>query len=220
MNYITPEMFVWIDENLSLLKPHLDKQEYQYLLEDIQENGIYVPITICKSNNSELNGVILDGEARYKIGKQLDIPIPYVYREFESIPEAKIWMIRHQLGRRNLKPVQRATLGVECKHAYEEIASERRGISVKEAAKTIDKVNFMSILNKYVDKDGAAHPKKTTKKEVAKLDETNKKASEARKKAWMVKYPEFNVSILVQKLGYEPWEYPTKWAADPRSRGN
>ena len=204
-------MIIRIDEGLSALMPPMNKSEYQFLLESIQEDGIYVPIVIWKSSNPENNGIIVDGETRYKIGKQLNIPIPYVYKEFDSIHVAKIWMIRNQMGRRILPTKERANLAVELKCAYEIISRERMKAGVE-----ID----MNTRNKYMDNDGVNKPKPVTKKSIKKLDEINKKASEERKNAWMAKYPEFNVSVLVQKLGYEPWEYPTKWAADPRSKGH
>jgi hypothetical protein len=59
--------------------------------------------------------IILDGHTRYTICQAHDIPFsiaeaPSWVRTFE---EAKVWMIRNQLARRNLEPYQRAELALK-----------------------------------------------------------------------------------------------------------
>ena len=52
----------------------------------------------------------MDGHNRYRICHEYSIPFAVEEKSFESRESAKIWLIRNQLGRRNLPDFQKCEL--------------------------------------------------------------------------------------------------------------
>jgi ParB-like chromosome segregation protein Spo0J len=74
-----------IDSEYSNLVNPLTNLEYDSLKNSIKEDGLHYPIVI----NSK--GEVLDGHHRYKICKDLDIPIKYEIKYFnDSIEEKRL----------------------------------------------------------------------------------------------------------------------------------
>jgi len=84
---ITPELHALI--------PALSEDELNTLEASILSDGIRDPIILW-------DNTIVDGHNRYEIAKRHGIDCPSVSRDFQSIDDAKIWMINNQNGRRNL----------------------------------------------------------------------------------------------------------------------
>ena len=84
---ITPELHALI--------PALSEDELNTLEASILSDGIRDPIILW-------DNTIVDGHNRYEIAKRHGIDCPSVSRDFQSIDDAKIWMIDNQKGRRNL----------------------------------------------------------------------------------------------------------------------
>lgn len=74
---------------------------YDELKKMILAEGIRDPIVVWKEQNT-----ILDGHNRKKIATELNIPCPRTDMSFKDETEAKAWIIRNQLGRRNLTPAR------------------------------------------------------------------------------------------------------------------
>lgn len=72
-------------------------QERQLLEEDIEKNGILEPIRHWK-------GTIVDGMNRYEIAEAKGLSFPQKPMDFDSEEDAIRWIVRNQLGRRNLTP--------------------------------------------------------------------------------------------------------------------
>lgn len=89
-----------IDPELKMAMPPLSDTEYRELEENIKDNGCHSPIIVW-------NGVIVDGHNRYKICHENNIPFYVEEKQFESKADAKLWMLKEQLSRRNLSDVQR-----------------------------------------------------------------------------------------------------------------
>ena len=75
----------------------LTKAEYKELEEQIKEEGIREAVILWKD-------WIVDGHNRHEIGTKLGIEIPTRSKEFADEDEAERWILRLQLGRRNLSP--------------------------------------------------------------------------------------------------------------------
>lgn len=93
--------FVVLDE-LNDLLDSLGEREFAELKKSIEEEGIREPIVIWKEKNA-----VVDGHNRRRVARLLNTPdkdIPFREKSFASIHEAKQWMLRNQLGRRNLTP--------------------------------------------------------------------------------------------------------------------
>jgi hypothetical protein len=93
--------FTIIDELRDLLDAPRE-EEFKELKASIAAEGIRDPLIIWKEKNA-----IVDGHTRNKIAKLLELPkekVPTIMKSFTDIDAVKEWMLRNQLGRRNLTP--------------------------------------------------------------------------------------------------------------------
>jgi ParB-like chromosome segregation protein Spo0J len=74
---------------------------YDELKKMIAAEGVRDPIVVWLEKNQ-----IVDGHNRYKICKELSVPCPIVNKSFADEADVKTWIIRNQLGRRNLTPAR------------------------------------------------------------------------------------------------------------------
>ena len=110
-----------VDSEFQSLIPPLDKDEFERLEKSITNEGFHEwePIVTW-------NGTIIDGHNRYRICEEHGIRPTQVEREFDSRDAAKIWIIEHQFGRRNLKPYDRSVLALELEPLYAAEARRRQ----------------------------------------------------------------------------------------------
>lgn len=86
------------DKLLHELHPH----ELEALRESVIENGITDPIKVW-------GDTIVDGHNRYRIAKEYGMPeVPIQPMYFSSELEAEIWILKNQIGRRNILEQMRA----------------------------------------------------------------------------------------------------------------
>lgn len=112
-----------IDPELNEVLPDLDKQDYEALENSLLTDGFKgAPIMVW-------NNIIVDGHNRYKICKKHNIPFEVKEIEFENKEEAIIWMIKQQMGRRNLTPMQRVELAEKYRPVYAKKAKERQRLA-------------------------------------------------------------------------------------------
>lgn len=98
-----------IDNDFKNLLPELTAEEYTGLERDIVKHGILSPIILW-------NDTIVDGHNRYAIAQAHRMPdsvIPTKEIKFSSRDEAIAWILRHQLGRRNLTDFQRNEIALK-----------------------------------------------------------------------------------------------------------
>lgn len=109
-----------IDSEFQSLIPPLSEDEYQRLEKSIITDGYHEwePIITW-------NGTIVDGHNRYHICDEHGIKPTQVEREFDSRDAAKIWIIEHQFGRRNLSTYNRSALGLKLEPLYAAEAKRR-----------------------------------------------------------------------------------------------
>jgi len=88
-----------IDEEFKSLLPALDNLTYGQLKENLIQYGCREPLALW-------DGVLVDGYNRYAICTEHDIPFNTVDMAFNSREEATIWIIKNQVSRRNLTPMQ------------------------------------------------------------------------------------------------------------------
>ena len=107
-----------IDPELQKVMPKLTSEEKEELRKSLLKDGFKgAPIIVW-------GDIIIDGHNRYQICKENEIPFEVKELEFESKDEVIQWMIRAQLGRRNLIPAQRADLIRKFRPIYEKQAKE------------------------------------------------------------------------------------------------
>ncbi len=71
------------------------------LRKSIEAEGVRDPIIVWKETRE-----IVDGHNRHSIALELKKPFAVTERSFKDIAEVKEWMLRNQLGRRNLSPAR------------------------------------------------------------------------------------------------------------------
>lgn len=108
-------MEIHIDKEFESLIPGLSPEEYAQLEDNIIREG-------CRDALVVWDGILIDGHNRYKICTQHAIPFRTEEVTFEDRNAATVWIIRNQLGRRNLQLFQRSELALRMKGAIEEKA--------------------------------------------------------------------------------------------------
>ena len=88
-----------IDEEFRRLLPPLDEFEYCSLEDNILVYGCMNPLVLW-------NNILIDGHNRYSIVTKHNLPFNTVSLEFNSRDEVISWMIKTQIYRRNLTPMQ------------------------------------------------------------------------------------------------------------------
>ncbi len=102
-----------VDEEFKNLLAILTDEEYMNLEHDIVTSGkILQPILVW-------NDTIIDGHNRYQIAQLHEIDFETREMMFDSKEDAKIWIIKHQMGRRNLNDFQRAEMAIKLKNSIE-----------------------------------------------------------------------------------------------------
>jgi DNA modification methylase len=109
-----------INPEYSKLVNPLSNAEYEVLKNSIKEDGLHYPIVVNPKRE------ILDGHHRYKICKELDIPIKFEIKSFNDSIEEKRFVIDINLKRRQLNDFQKAELAYKLEDLYKEQARLRQ----------------------------------------------------------------------------------------------
>ena len=112
-----------VDPEFRDLIPPLNEEELKLLEESLVADGCESPLIVW-------NGVIIDGHNRYAICRKHEIPFAIQEKNFSSRDDAMLWMLRNQLGRRNLNNYQRSELALKFEPLFAH-ASEKRMLAGK-----------------------------------------------------------------------------------------
>ena len=112
-----------VDPEFRDLIPPLNEEELKLLEESLVADGCESPLIVW-------NGVIIDGHNRYAICRKHDIPFSIQEKHFDTREEVMLWMLRNQLGRRNLNNYQRSELALKFEPLFAH-ASEKRMLAGK-----------------------------------------------------------------------------------------
>lgn len=96
-----------IKEEFKELIPLLASEELQQLEENILKEGVRDPLVLWESNGIY---ILVDGHNRYSVCKKHNLTFPFKIAHFIDEEDVKDWMIRNQLGRRNLTQEQQSYL--------------------------------------------------------------------------------------------------------------
>ena len=108
-----------VDPEFAKLIPPLQDTELSMLTDSILANGCEMPLLVW-------NGIIVDGHNRYRVCREYGVPFAIEEKEFESREAAEIWIIRNQLGRRNLSDFQRCELVLPLEERLKAEAQKRK----------------------------------------------------------------------------------------------
>mgnify|MGYP000139216776 CR=1 FL=1 len=107
-----------VDPEFRDLIPPLNEEELKLLEESLVADGCESPLIVW-------NGVIIDGHNRYMICQKHDIPFSIQEKHFDTREEVMLWMLRNQLGRRNLNNYQRVELVLKFEPLVKSAAEQR-----------------------------------------------------------------------------------------------
>jgi flagellin-specific chaperone FliS len=174
-----------IDAELQALIAPLKPQEFELLKTQILEQGCLQPLCVWKTEDSR--HILLDGHTRYKICADHNRRYTIINVRLASREHAKLWILQHQAGRRNLTDDQRAIVWNEIREQRSKIASEE-GAAKARAAKA-DSVELTE----------SEKPKRDTRAEVAR--EAKLSESKLRRAQKLKKYqPELYGKVLSGEL--------------------
>ncbi len=121
-----------VDKKIQRLIPPLSDAEFAGLTEQIVANGCRDALVVWKEK-----GILLDGHNRFAICTEHNIKYKTVSMSFESRADAEIWMIRHQLDRRNIALFQKAELALLLKPLLAEKAKANQSHGKTAPGKTL-----------------------------------------------------------------------------------
>ena len=162
-------MSITIDKEFESLIPPLSAEEFQQLEENCVKEGIRDALITW-------NGILVDGHNRFKIAAKHGLHWNEKRMEFADRDAAIEWICDNQLGRRNLHPLDREALMDKKREAKERQANKRQGYRSDLHEDFVEKFpqsgKTRDIIGKEIGVSG---------RQVDKLHEINKKASEATK---------------------------------------
>lgn len=164
-----------IDSEFRSLIPPLSEQEFVLLRQQILDKGCLEPLYVWKNGGDR---ILLDGHNRHQICSENGVAFAVVeVRNLASREEAKLWILEHQAGRRNLNDDQRAVVWNDIREARSRLTVAEKMRKAREAKA----VGPMSAESTDIEPD-----KTDTRKEIAaeaKLPESKLRQAQALKKA-------------------------------------
>ena len=116
-------MGIIIDKEFQALIPPLSDDEYRQLEENCIRDGIRDPLVTWPQDDG--TEILIDGHNRWEISaKNAGIPFKIVQMRFESRAEAETWILKNQIGRRNLPTYVKAQLALRLKPVIAEQAEK------------------------------------------------------------------------------------------------
>jgi len=115
-----------IDPEIETLIPPLTDDERTQLMVNIQRDGFRDPLVVWLGH-----GILLDGHNRYRIWEAVfeddENREPTILEmKFATRDDAKLWVIKNQLGRRNLTDAQRVMLALQLKPSLQAKAKDNQ----------------------------------------------------------------------------------------------
>lgn len=146
---------IHVDEEFKALIPPLSREEYKQLEENCVKEGIRDPLVVWKLPGNE---ILIDGHNRWEISaKHAGIRFNVVYKEFENREAVKEWIIKNQLGRRNIPPYVRAELALKLKPVIAEKAEKNLHLAEGKGCQKSDKVNAIDTKKELAKVAGVSH---------------------------------------------------------------
>lgn len=137
-------MSIKIDNEFRTLIPPLTAEEFSQLEANCLENGI-------QDSLKTWDGILIDGHNRYEIAEKHRLEYKTEEMEFSSRDDVKLWIIKNQLGRRNLSTYDRSVLALKLKPVIAEMAKKNVLATQKnESASAYQKSDKQIVTNKEV----------------------------------------------------------------------
>ena len=119
-----------IDQEFKNLIPPLTAEEYAQLEQNCLDYGIRDSLVIT-ALPGESDTVLIDGHNRFEIAQKHNLAYNVKRLDFKDRDAIKEWIIKNQLGRRNIPAYVRAELALKLKPVIEEQAKKRMSEGAK-----------------------------------------------------------------------------------------
>jgi len=177
-----------IDPEFQSLIAPLTPEEFELLKAQILEQGCLQPLCVWKTDDKRR--ILLDGHNRHRICTENNRRYSTVNVRLASREHAKLWILEHQAGRRNLTDDQRAIVWNELREQRSKI------VQAEKLRKARDAKAGISISAKSAEIE---QPKRDTRAEIAK--EASLSVSKLRRAQKLKKYqPELYEKVLRGEL--------------------
>lgn len=113
-----------IDPEFRDLIPPIGDDELKGLERGILLDGCLDPLKLW-------NGAIVDGHNRYAICRKHQVPFQTTDMHFANRDDAKVWILRNQMGRRNLLDYQRAVVAIKLETLLRPKAEEKQKANLR-----------------------------------------------------------------------------------------
>jgi len=174
-----------IDDEFRALIAPLTPEESDLLKAQIIQQGCLQPLCVWKTEDNRR--ILLDGHNRYRICTEYNLRYNTVNVRLASREHAKLWILQHQAGRRNLTDDQRAVVWNEIREQRSKIASQEGAAKARAAKFELVKI------------PESKQPKRDTRAEVAR--EAKLSESKLRRAQKLKKYqPELYEKVLRGEL--------------------
>ena len=127
---------ITIEPSLQSLITPLSTPELELLTAQVLEQGCLAPLCVWKTDDGRK--VLLDGHNRYKICTENNRQFTTVNVKLNSLDHAKLWVLQHQAGRRNLTDDQRAIIWNDIREQRSKIASAEGAAKARAAKDSVD----------------------------------------------------------------------------------
>lgn len=118
-------MEIQIDKEFQDLIPPLSSDEYAQLEQNCIKDGIRDALVVWK--RPEGGDVLIDGHNRYRIAEENNLEFRTEERAFPDRDSVTVWILKNQLGRRNLSNYDRSVLVLKLKPLLQAEAKKRQG---------------------------------------------------------------------------------------------
>jgi len=161
-------------ERLRTLLPPLTPEERQQLKENIESDGrVRDPILYWHDGN---RNVVIDGMHRWDIVRGTEIPFCTEQLKFANYEEAEVWILKHQVGRRNL--LNPAAVRKVRGQLYNRLKTGRGGDHTSQEAKCRNDTLLSDAAQKVAEKAGVSPA--TVKRDGARVEALEKLSKAAR----------------------------------------
>lgn len=164
---------ITIDREFQALVAPLSAEEYDLLKSQILTQGCLAPLVVWKNEDGQR--ILLDGHNRHEICTKHNRDFQTRNIKLADREQAKLWILEHQAGRRNLTDDQRAIIWNEIREQRSRVEKAKRTEAATEARRHPD------VSSKTTDTKPRADTRAAVAKE-AKLPENKLKVAQRLKK--------------------------------------
>lgn len=128
-----------IDDTIKSFIPPLSEDEQAALTASLKEEGLREPLVVWDNGDRTL----IDGHHRLAVCQTFGIPVVVRLMKFDDMADVLVWMLRNQLGRRNLTDFTRIQIALRLKDMLSEKAAQNQlvGLTGKKAESKVGRVN-------------------------------------------------------------------------------